>query len=105
MMSVETPKVLLEVRYYEAAQEYLRNLPLEHFMESTPQATQREITLESLALVRGRRPNVQVFNELLVQYPRPRQKRPGHVVPDNMVVVHDQPIKADGSYDIPLQPE
>ena len=38
-------------------------------MEPTSQATQREITLESLALVRARRPEVQVFNELLVQYP------------------------------------
>jgi Uma2 family endonuclease len=26
------------------------------------------------------------------------------VVPDNMVVVHDEPIKAEGSYDVPLQP-
>ena len=41
----------MEILYYEAAQEYLRSLPLEHFMESTPQAHQREITLASLALV------------------------------------------------------
>ena len=73
-------------------------------MEATPQATQREITLESLALVRAQRPEIQVFNELLVQYPLPRKKRPGQVVPDNMVVIHDKPIKADGSYDVPLQP-
>jgi Uma2 family endonuclease len=104
MMPTEVPKALLEVRYYEAAQEYLRKLPMEHFMESTPQATQREITLESLALLRARRPDFQVFNELLVQYPLPRRKRPGQVVPDNMVVIHDQPIKAEGSYDVPLQP-
>jgi Uma2 family endonuclease len=104
MMPAEVPKVLLRVRYYDAAQEYLRKLPLEHFMESTPQATQREITLESLALVRARRPDMQVFNELLVQYPLPRRKRPGQVVPDNMVVIHPEPIEADGSYDVPLQP-
>src|SRR5207253_10253854 len=97
-MPTETPPMLLRVRYYDAAQEYLRKLPLEHFMEATPQATQREITLESLALVRARRSDVQVFNELLVQYPLPRRKRPGQVVPDNMVVIHDQPIKAVGSY-------
>jgi hypothetical protein len=47
---------------------------------------------------------VQVFNELLVQYPLPRRKRPGQVVPDNMVVVHPEPIKANWSFDLPLQP-
>ena len=73
-------------------------------MESTPQATQREITLESLAIVRARRADFQVFNELLVQYPMPRRKRPGQVVPDNMVVIHPEPIDAVGSFDVPLQP-
>ena len=73
-------------------------------MEATPQATQRKITLESLALVHAHRPDVQVFNELLVQYPVPRRKKPGQVVPDNMVVVHSEPIRAEGSYDVPLQP-
>jgi Uma2 family endonuclease len=103
-MPTEMPRVLLEIRYHEAAQEYLRNLPLEHFMEATPQATQREITLESLALLRGRRPDVYVFNELLVQYQRRPRKPLGQVVPDNMVVIHPKPIEAEGSYDVPLQP-
>jgi Uma2 family endonuclease len=103
-MPTETPRPLLEVRYYRAAQEYLRSLPLEHFMEPTSQATQRKITLESFDLIHAERPEVQVFNELLVQYPLPRQKRPGQVVPDNMVVIHAEPIKAEGSYDVPLQP-
>lgn len=103
-MRTELPRVLLEVRYYQAAQDYLRKVPLEHFMEATPQATQRKITLESLDLVHARRPEVQFFNELLVQYPLPRRKRPGQVVPDNMIVLHNEPIKAEGSYDVPLQP-
>jgi hypothetical protein len=103
-MPTELPRALLEVRYYQAAQDYLRRLPLEHFMEATPQATQRKITLESLDLVHARRPEIQFFNELLVQYPLPRRKRPGQVVPDNMVVVHPEPIQAEGSYDVPLQP-
>src|ERR1700678_1881080 len=103
-MPTELPRVLLEVRYYQAAQDYLRRLPREHFMEATPQATQRKITLESLDLVHARRPDIQLFNELLVQYPLPRRKRPGQVVPDNMVVVHPEPIEAIGSYDTPLQP-
>jgi hypothetical protein len=103
-MPTEVPRRLLEVRYYAAAQEYLRNLPPEHFMEATPQATQREITLESLALVKACLPRMHVFNELLVQYPQRGEKKPGQVVPDNMVVVHDGPIEAEGSYDVPLQP-
>ena len=43
----------LEKLYARIATEYCSSLPLEHFMESTDQAKQREITLESLALVRA----------------------------------------------------
>jgi Uma2 family endonuclease len=103
-MSSAVPRHLLRMRYEDAAQAYLRSLPLEHFMEATAQATQRKITLESLDLVHAERPDVQVFNELLVQFARKRRRWPGQIVPDNMVVKHDEPIKADGSYDVPLQP-
>ena len=41
----------LETLYERLANEYCRSLPLEHFIESTDQATQRKITLESLDLV------------------------------------------------------
>jgi Uma2 family endonuclease len=102
-MATSPPDVMTRLRYEDAAQAYLHSLTMENFMESTPQATQREITLESLALVRAVRPDVQVFNELLVQYPQ-RGKRIGQIVPDNMVVVWPEPIVADGSYDMPVQP-
>jgi Uma2 family endonuclease len=103
-MSETVPRAIVAVEYAEAAQAYLRSLPAEHFMESTAQASQRKITLESLDLVHARRPAVQVFNELLVQYRRPGQRKPGQVVPDNLVVLCDTPIEANGSYDVPLQP-
>jgi Uma2 family endonuclease len=103
-MSPGTTRAALEAKYYWAAQEYLRRLPRKHFMEAIPQATQREITVECFALVKAVRPDFHYFNELLVQYPVPRRKRLGQVVPDNMVVLHDGPIKAEGSYDLPLQP-
>jgi Uma2 family endonuclease len=103
-MSTAKPTILVRLEYEEAAQAYLRSLPPEHFMEATAQATQRKITLESLDLVHARQPDVQVFNELLVQYPLPRRQKPHQVVPDNMVVVWPEPIQADGSYDLPLQP-
>ncbi len=98
------PRALLETAYFRSAQEYLSKLRPEQVMEAVPQARQREITVESFALVAVHRPDIQTFNELLVQYPLPRRKKPGQVVPDNMVVVHDQPIQAEGSFDLPLQP-
>jgi Uma2 family endonuclease len=104
-MSTHVPRGIQEASYERWAREYLRSLPPEHFMEATAQATQREITMESLALVRAQRPEVHYFNELLVQYPRRGQRRPGQVVPDNMVVLSDQPIRASSSYNVPLEPE
>jgi Uma2 family endonuclease len=103
-MTPDKPRTLVRLEYARAAEAYLRGLRLEHFMEATAQATQREITVESLALVHARRSEVQYFNELLVQYPHGRTRQIRQVVPDNMVVVHDQPIQAEGSYDLPLQP-
>lgn len=103
-MATTKPRSLLRIAYEEAAEAYLRSLPLEHFMEATPQSNQRVITSESLDLVKVYRPEVQYFNELLVQYPYGRSQRIRQVVPDTMVFVHPEPIKARGSYDLPFQP-
>jgi Uma2 family endonuclease len=93
------------VRFYEEAErKYLRSLPPEHFMEAFAQGTQRKITLESFDLIGRARPEVQCFNELLVQYPRPGRKTPGQVVPDNLVVVHPEPLQVRGSFAVELQP-
>jgi Uma2 family endonuclease len=103
-MSTAEPPHLSELEYEKAAEAYLRSLPPEHFMEATDHARQREITLESLALLHRARPEIQYFNELLVQYPVEGRARLGQVVPDNMVVLCEHPIKASGSYNVPLQP-
>jgi Uma2 family endonuclease len=103
-MASAKPLRLIEVRYEAAAQEYLRNLPPEHFMESIGQSTQREITLESLALVKAQRRDFHVFSELLVQWERPGERRPGQVCPDNMVVLSNKPIRASSSPNLPLEP-
>lgn len=103
-MSLDKPRTLVRLEYARSAEEYLRSLPPEHFMEATAQATQRKITLESLDLVHAQRSDVQVFNELLVQYPFGRPQKIRKVVPDNMVVLCPEPIKAGTSYDLPLQP-
>ena len=96
----------IKLLYEWAEQRYLKSLPPEHFMESTTQATQRKITVESFDLIHVSRPDVQCFNELLVQYPIPGSdpEKPGQVVPDNMVVIHPKPIVAEGSYMTLLQP-
>ena len=103
-MAVESPSTIPMTdgqRYAQAASEYCASLPLEHFMESTGQSTQRKITLESFDLICAVRPDVHIFSELLVQYgPVAAILR---VVPDNMVLIHDGEVEAHGSYDISLQ--
>lgn len=103
-MSTASPRPLMRLHYENEAQAYLRSLPLEHFMESTPQATQRKITLESLDLVRARRSDFHLYNELLVQYQLGRSAEIRKVVPDNMVVLCDQRPHAISSYNVPLEP-
>ncbi len=103
-MASTKPRSLLRIEYANTAEAYLRSLPPEHFMEATPQATQREITLASFALVKGQRSDFYYFNELLIQYPFGPQQEIHQVVPDNMVVLSKEPIQAVGSYDVPFQP-
>lgn len=93
--------------YRHAERRYLSALRSEHaFVDNASQATQRLITLTSFALVRTKRSDVQCFNDLLVQYPPPGTdpERPGQVVPDNIVVIHQTPIHVEGSFNTPLQP-
>ncbi len=66
-MSTQKPRTLLRIEYENAAEAYLKRLKLRNFMEAAAQGKQREITLESLALVTARRPDVQVFNKLPVR--------------------------------------
>ncbi len=98
------PPLVLEASWDEDARNYMANLPLKHFMESTSQAMQRMITLACLALVVALRSDLYLFNELLIQYPRTGKRRPGHVVPDNMLVVSDQPLRAKTSFKTPVEP-
>ena len=98
------PRAAMAAAYEESAREYIKALPMEHFMEALPQATQRKITLESLDLLRSRRSDFQVFNELLVQYEVAGQRKPGQVVPDNMVVLSDKPVQSETCFNTPLEP-
>jgi Uma2 family endonuclease len=101
---VSTVDPVWTLREYErAAQEYLESLPPEHFMEPIPQATQREVTLASPALLKPRRPLLQVYNELLVQYFFEGRLR--RVVPDNAGRESARPVCSDGSYNLELEGE
>jgi len=71
-------------------------------MEGTPHAKQREITVESFAVYRTRRPDLQYFNELLVQYFFRGNLR--QVVPDNSAILTDAPEQARTSYVIEHEP-
>ena len=102
-MLSQLPRPLQEVEFERYAQAYLRSLEPEDHMESTDQATQRLVTTASLQLLTLRRPEVSVFSELLVQYPLEGQRRPGQVVPDNMVVL-GAPARKRTSYNLPLEP-
>ncbi len=88
--------------YERAAAAYYHRLPLEHFMEAIPAAKQREITIESFALLRHCAPDVQCFNELLVQYWF--QGRVRQVVPDNMARRCDRPPVTETSLNLDLEP-
>jgi len=96
----------MKLVYDYAADRYLKSLPPEHFMEAMPQATQRKITLASFDLIQVSRPDIQCFNELLVQYPQSAEDldKPGQVVPDNMVVVHPTPLEVTTNFATLLQP-
>jgi Uma2 family endonuclease len=87
--------------YDRAAEDYVRTLPLEHFMEALPQSTQRRITLGSLDLLRARRPEVQIFNELLIQYFFTGRLR--RVVPDNMVRLSGEKLGTNMSFNVELE--
>jgi hypothetical protein len=107
MQKVKPKPTVFDPEWYAlAAMEYSRTLTDEDHMEGTAQATQRKIKLESMDVVRVSRPDVQTFNELLIQYPKPGagKRHVASVCPDNMIVVHPEPIVADGSYALEHQP-
>jgi Uma2 family endonuclease len=103
-MSSQTPPREAEIDFEQAARDYLARLPLEHFMEAIPQATQRKIFVVAGDLVHLQRPDIQAFSELLVQWRREGRRKPGQVVPDNMVVLWPGPIDAVTSYNLEKQP-
>ena len=101
------PKILTPIDrffYEDAASDYCKTLPLEHFMETTHQATQRKVTVASFDQITPHRPDIHCYSELLIQYPLGEFRNIGRVCPDNMIVLYDGTIKAEGSYNLPFQP-
>ncbi len=93
-------RIITAWQYEEYARQYAADQPLEEIMEAPAQATQRKITLESFDLVKPHRPDLHVYNELLVQYPVRGQKRPAQIVPDNMIVRRDEEPRLGQSYNV-----
>ncbi len=89
--------------YDRLAYEYMASLPPEHYMELSYYGFQRGITLSSFRMIGKYRPEVQIFNEVLIQYPRDDGSN-GQVVPDQMVVLNDQPIAMNVSFNNVYQP-
>ena len=67
--------------------------------ETRAQGKQREITLESLAVLKVRRPDVQVFNDLSMSYVQPDRRNQKEVVPDQLVVLSDEPVEPINTYE------
>ncbi len=87
--------------YARDAREYYASLSLEDIMEATPQATQREVTLNSFNELKSRHPGIGYFNELLVQVRHGGKIE--RIVPDNMVVLGDPGQERRGSYAVELE--
>ncbi len=104
-MKKQSTYQMTQMYFNDAAQEYLEFLKEahpEHFMESVAQATQRKITVASLDFVVVERPDVHVYNELLIQW-RDEKNKLRRVVPDNMVVVAEKKPKVSTNFAIPIQ--
>jgi Uma2 family endonuclease len=102
LMSIVHHHPMTAEEYDAAAWEYYRSLPMEHFMEATPQATQRLVAYSAFELLRLLRPEIHFFSELLVQYLYGGRLR--QVVPDNMLVVGDLPDHPRSNFAIELEP-
>jgi hypothetical protein len=67
-------------------------------------AQQRDITRWTFEVIRGVRPDVQPFTNLLIQFPQPGEDEPGQLATDNSVFVHSAQLNVGVSFDAPMQP-
>ena len=101
-MSPDLPRVLQELAYEREAQAYLKRLPPEHFMEATPQATQARSPSKASTCCTPTAPTCNCSTNCWCST---RQRRPlGQVVPDNMVVLTTEAVRASTSYNVALEP-
>lgn len=84
------------------ALEFAAALTPEDVMENSWAGTQRSLTLSMFDILRTREPRVQPFNEMLVQFEENGVIK--GVVPDNMIVVSDEPLRHRTSFPVPVEP-
>lgn len=98
------PEPVLQESYEKWAQEYLRQLPPERLMESVAQALEKLILLAALQVMHLRRPDIQSFSELLIQYDYGIPAIRRGIVPDVFVVLHPTPVQVETYFGVPMQP-
>ena len=105
MATLDIGKTTLDRDFFErAAWEYYDTLPLEHFMESLVQSTQRKITLDAFGLIHITRPDIWCYSELLIQWVIDEKNRKlGRVVPDNLIVRHPSQISMTSSFNLSIE--
>ncbi|QJW96516.1 hypothetical protein FTUN_4073 [Frigoriglobus tundricola] len=94
----------LELKYRYSAAAYWFIQRHCHDDVEPKQATQRDITRWAFEVVRGARPDVYPFTNLLIQFTQKGEEEPGQLAPDNSVFVHSTPLKVGVSFDTPFQP-
>ncbi len=100
-MTADAGRIELAYRYSAAAYWFLERQCHDNVDER--RARQRDVTRWSLEIVRGVRPDVQAFTNLLVQFPREGVKEPAQTAPDTVVFHHERVIVVGNRYDVPLQ--
>ncbi|MBY0230917.1 MAG: Uma2 family endonuclease [Gemmataceae bacterium] len=98
------PRPILEASYERSADLYMYGLDPEKQMEPVPQSVFKFILLAAFRVMALRRPEIQAFAELLIQYDHGKPPRRRGVVPDVFIVRHAAPIEAVRSYNLPMQP-
>jgi len=101
-MIADASELELKYRYSAAAYWFIQRH--RHDDVEPAQAAQRDITRWAFEAVRGARPDVQPFTNLLIQYPQAGEEEPGQLTPDNTVFVHSARLKVSASFNAPMQP-
>lgn len=98
-MTANAPELELKYRYAASAYWYVERHC--HDEIEPARAEQGEVTRWSFEAIRGVRPDVRAFTNLLLQFPQPGGE-PDQLAPDNTVFVPPKPLKLADRFDAPF---